>query len=956
MDEFGKALETARDSGDTDPYILQQLAEAGQGGGLPIFILTLQHLAFEDTLAGADAGLRREWGKVQGRFEDLTYVDSPEATRTMIASVFRQRDRTVRRRVLDWAKRHSRDLIELGVTATSGRRAFDPKAIAGCYPLHPLAALILPELTSRYGQHERTLFSFLAGRDPSGAAAFLAATESPPARAPLPSVGLSEVYDFFVGGGAATAAALAQSSRWAEIATRLRDAHGLSPRETRLAKSVAVLNLVSTGGSLRASRDVLLLAEPEAEADLATLEERGVITRRDVADEYRIWQGSETDIRGLLETCRMRLAPEPLAILLAELAPPPPAVAARHSAQHDLVRVFSFRFVGSSEPPERPEPSSPFDGEVLLFVGPEGEAPRSARPEDGKPLLLAIPENVEGLDRAAREVAAVRMAMADLKVASDPVARNEFRERLVHAQSEFDRMISKTFRGESCRWQWLGPEPRLLRGGRGSAALSEAADLAYPDTPIIRNEMLHRTELSSQGAKARRDLLAAMIEKSAEPDLGLRGYGPDMAMYRAALHETGIHRGGGAGRFGPPRGNSSLAPAWELVTGRFFAEARGQRINVRDITAALLSPPIGMKAGAVPVLLTAALLAFRDEIAIYEHGTFKPALTSQISERMVKNPAHFEIKYFAAATGARGDLVAALREQLGVPQTAGADLVAVVRRLVSAASRWDLFSRRTARFGPRALAMRDAILTAVEPDELIFTALPRALGFPAAEFSKARYPEARKLASEAAAAFAELQGHRKELLSGLVRTLLEESGAASRSVVTHSAAALGDSVSDPDLRAFALALANEAPQSDEDWVSAIATVVAKKAPSEWNDADHDRFQHELKHRVAAFRRLLALRAEKSLRAFPGRPFSAFRVIFTRPDGHEYIGLAAVEDDVRDAVSRVLDQALTSPALGTSTRERTETLLAVLGERLIGEQADSSAGEPTTLAERRAASA
>ncbi|MCY4628997.1 MAG: hypothetical protein OXE58_15715, partial [Acidobacteria bacterium] len=52
VDEFGKSLEAIRDGGEADPYVLQQLAEAGQGAGLPIFIVTLQHLSFDDYLVG----------------------------------------------------------------------------------------------------------------------------------------------------------------------------------------------------------------------------------------------------------------------------------------------------------------------------------------------------------------------------------------------------------------------------------------------------------------------------------------------------------------------------------------------------------------------------------------------------------------------------------------------------------------------------------------------------------------------------------------------------------------------------------------------------------------------------------------------------------------------------------------------------------------------------------------
>ncbi|MCP3859597.1 MAG: hypothetical protein GY704_08085, partial [Phycisphaeraceae bacterium] len=61
IDEFGKNLEAVDQSSDTDPYLLQQLAEAGQGAGAPIFTLTLQHLSFEDYFVGRGGPQQREW-------------------------------------------------------------------------------------------------------------------------------------------------------------------------------------------------------------------------------------------------------------------------------------------------------------------------------------------------------------------------------------------------------------------------------------------------------------------------------------------------------------------------------------------------------------------------------------------------------------------------------------------------------------------------------------------------------------------------------------------------------------------------------------------------------------------------------------------------------------------------------------------------------------------------------
>ena len=388
VDEFGKTLEAIRD-GNADPYVLQQLAEAGQGAGLPIFIVTLQHLSFDDYLVGAEASKRREWAKVQGRFEDVAYVESARQTRTLIGSVFDIRDDQLRERIQRWARTYAGSLRALGIADGT-----DAEALASCYPLHPLVALVLPELCSRYGQHERTLFSFLAGADPASAASFLAA-ETLSARGLLPSVSLDLVYDYFVGGGAMSSLALAQSSRWTEIATRLRDIHGLSRRQTRLAKSIALVNLVSTSGTIRASREVLSLAMPKAGDDLAELEARGVITYRTFAGEYRIWQGTDIDIRRLLDGAHERMQQNSLFEILSGMEAPPPMVAARHSAENHVLRVFSRRYSEGGESVEPLDPFSPYDGEVLLAVG--SEAPSlPAHGPGAKPVIAATPKERGG--------------------------------------------------------------------------------------------------------------------------------------------------------------------------------------------------------------------------------------------------------------------------------------------------------------------------------------------------------------------------------------------------------------------------------------------------------------------------------------------------------------------------------------------------------------------------------
>ena len=794
-----------------------------------------------------------------------------------------------------------------------------------------------------------------------------------------------------------------------------------------------MLNLVATSGTLRASRKVLGLAEGDVDETLAQLEAAGLVTYRSFADEYRIWQGTDIDIADLLNAAHHRVRCQSLVELLSAVEEPPPVVAARHSAEHHLLRVFAQRYAAGDEPVEPLDAFSPYDGEVLLIANPDPTAPELHRsPAAAKPMVAAIPDGVGALESAAREVAALKTALDDPSVADDWVARRELGERLAQSRAELDCAVASTFGARTCRWVLLndrtngaggdsgngdrvnsraggnddrgsgrgggsgdrgsgrGGGERELAVGRGSAPLSEAADIAYPDTPTVRNEMLNRTDLTSQGAKARRLLIEAMIERGDQTGLGLDGHGPEVAMYRAFLLRTGLHGPDGTGPdddhdtgihdsdidtpdaddpdLHDPDGHDpglndsdpgpdddpetrsktmafrrpsdpALQPAWDVMAGEFERSA-ARRVNLADVYASLLSPPIGMKAGVVPVLVVAGLLAFSDEVAVYEHGTFVPVLTPEAAERLVRNPNHFDVKHFANTTGARRQAIDELAARLGVRPRFGkhrvANVLSVVGHLVSEVNRLDNFTLRTGRLSPAALATRDALTAAVEPDELLFDALPKVYGLDPIQADAESYGQAGTYAEAMGSALGELSACGQNLLGELLRLLLDTSAESTRLAVTGQAASLAGEVLDPGVRAFVLTLANDQVEADEDWAKAVATVVAQKAPAEWTDEDFERFRRELPEQVAAFQRLVALHAER--RAHGGGPFEAHRVTVTRSDGAEHVQLVSIDQGHRRQVEQVLDEALDrlEGAIGSRGRAR-RSLLALLGERALPEQ-------------------
>ncbi len=913
IDEFGKNLEAYADSGrDGDPYLLQELAEWASGGvGLPLVVVTMQHLAFEEYVHETSTARRREWVKVQGRFEDIAYVETAAQSRRLIASAFSHRRDQLSRAVSDWR--------------TAAESAFAKAGLAGLvdelvdtYPLHPISLAVLPELCARYGQNERTLFSFLSGPEPRAVPEFLKTTAWS-ADQDLPFIRLSDVYDYFVASASTMIASSATGSRWVEIESRIRDTVGLNGIQLDILKSIGVLNLVSAGGHLRASRQVLALSLLDShnpnkalQGALQHLEDRGLITYRDFADEYRIWQGSDFDLRAAIVSARRRAETRGLDELLNKAVPLSPLIAARHSQEHGTLRVFSRRFSSLKE--EDLEPVSPhaqWDGSILLCVS--DAKPETTLRADEKPVVLVRAKMFEGLREAALDAAALAdVLQSDDSLQADWVARRELIERSAGAQEHLVGEISRVFDAPDVSWQLLGRDQKFQARRGPSRVISDIADLVYNEAPYIPNEMLARRELTSQGAKARRLLIESMLSKPASPQLGIKGFPAERAMYEAILARPGIHRVGrdGTAEFHPPR-DKTFKPAWNRIEKEFRRASNG-RVSLLEIWRQLQTPPIGLKDGPIPVLLIVALMRQRDHIALYEHGSLLLAIDDAVAERLVRNPGHFAVKNTGSETAVRRAAIEAIAQRLGYQSYSGnVTFLGVARHLYALIRSLEPYAISTKTVSVEADAMRKAFQQASEPDRLLFEDLPKVFGLrPIAGSGDAKKIEVDAFVGALGEAIEELQSAYPKLLKTIEAELcraLAESPEHVRSSFSALARPLVDSVLEPRLKSLVTAACVD-DRDDKEWLEYIGMVVAESgAPKGWNDETVERFRLAATELGGAFRRVVALITER--RAVGSLPTKAVPIAVTRVDGREsrFVLWAtseekqAVEGDVRRAI-------------------------------------------------------
>lgn len=951
IDEFGKNLEFLADRpADADLFVLQEIVERSSGSSRsPVFLVTLQHLAFEDYAASATQSQRREWAKIQGRFEDVPFGDSPAEVIQLVARVFQRVDGTdtlVLAGIDQWAEAQYTVVEQLGL----GDRLTGPELLSACYPLHPLALTVLPELCSRYGQRERTLFSFLARPEPYSVASFL--EEQVISRGHVPVVGVERVFDYFVGTSGTIIATADGASRWVEIDSRIKETQGLSDEETRVMKVAGVLNLVSRGGTVRASRDALAYAAPDLDIDaiLKTLQARGLLVYRGFADEFRVWQGTDFDLQSAINDAHRRHASVPLARVCERALPLSPLVAARHSQDKGVLRFFDRTYADASGLSRLP--SSDADG-VLLYMLDDTAPPQvSAAQSDSRPTILLYASDVGAVNRAARDAAAIADVLASSEsLAEDWVARRELHERAALAAVRLREAFHSAFEldADGVKAVFAHGEELNRDGHRNwSAILSNVCDRLYGSAPTVRNEMIARRGLSSQAARARRDLLIAMMEHAGLEHLGIEGYGPERAMLDSILVYSGMYRRvGERWNFMAPTPDSDYLPAWQAMEAVFTA-ADTQRVTLDTLWRVLTAPPIGLPAGPIPVIVTAALLVHADDVAIYQDGTFQSAFGPDLIERMIKSPERFAVKHFATL-GPRATVLTALAARLppsALGRQRNATLIRVVAPLVRSARSLPDYALKTSAIDDEARAVRDALTRATEPDVLLFSALAQAVGVGAfAPGEHVTDRQAETYASRLMNALTRLEHIYPSLIDSVVNALARAFGMPAptrlknvRVEVTARCRGLVDKVTEPQLRSFLLA-ATDTYLEDQDWVENLAMNIAERPPRAWRDEDHQRFDAGLTDLLRAYRHVEILHLEH-LDAHPADA-RARQVVVTTREGKVAESIVWLDDTSAEAVEEIIVAALRGASRIVGDRAP-ETLLAVLAERLMR---DSALGAP-----------
>ncbi|MFP1681397.1 hypothetical protein ACLD0W_02735 [Alloalcanivorax sp. C16-1] len=941
IDELGKFLEyEAHNYGANDIYILQALAEyACDSGPSKVFVFALLHQSFEQYAKGLGESLKAEWAKIQGRFEEIPFIESSEqvlrvVSHALIQNLSKQDEKTVKEKVSS----ATRKLLKAKAIPGELKEAEAVDLFTKCYPLHPLAALLLPVLCQKVAQNERTLFSYLGSQEEFGFQDKLSSLES---------VGEwiypVDIYEYFVANQPAVLSDQLTHRRWAEVLTVVERLNDVTPQDMHLLKTIGLLNIIGARGGLKASKAVLesAFSSHELNKSIGCLKDFSAVTYRKFNSEYRVWQGSDFDLEEAIHSQVSELGNFSLSEELNGSDQVLPVVARAYSIKTGALRYFQPVFIDASTFKKVPiEDVNPrilfylvFGQDDIEFFKREVSGYFSASD------IVALCLNGPRIREAVQEVLALRAVESTRQeLANDPVAQREFRDRLTGALASRDSFLRNLMQEpKQNQWHWKGRRLQVEDKRALQKQLSIVLENVFSKSAGLHNELINRDKPSSQATAGRNKLLYAMLANPEKADLAIEKFPPEKAIYRSILRETGLHVPSrdsvNSWMFEEPKKGSELFEVWRELK-RFLEATEAAPKSFTELTDVLTRPPYGVKKGVLPILYAASLLIYKNEVALYENRRFVAHLTDEILERFSKVPEEFSVQRFKIE-GLRRSVYEQYQEAL-FSDDKDRSVLELVRPLASFIGNLPDYTKKTksADLSLRAKELRAAFNLSKSPQLLIFEDVPRALGFEpdsSAENIRGMAAALQDALRELKYAFPNMVEHQRKLIAQAFHLDPNTPLPALRTALAGRYRGLESYTVDVDgMRAFLKRLCKDSG-GDEHWLSNILMFLGQKPAEKWGDAD--RAEAEVK--LADFsKRILDLEALRlhhdKVAGKYDTDFDVYLLRSLKKGGEPIDEVVAIGEQERDSI-RVVKESVMEALAGDGGTLNQESQLAVLAE-------------------------
>lgn len=733
IDEFGKFLEYAsQNEPEKELYFIQQLAEFANNPDKNIILITTVHQNFDAYAFALSIQQKQEWTKVKGRFREITFNEPVEQLLFLasehLSSIKQNQD----------SKKSIEKSIDLfiksKVSSTSSK--YLNEIAQRLYPLDIFSANIITIALQKYGQNERSLFSFLESTDETGISKHLQGENT--------FFHIAKVYDYltynfytFI-----NSRYNPDFASWKAIMNGLDEVERAFDKHVNdyanIIKVIGLLNISASNGavidkSFLASYLKLCLEIKNPENFIEELEKKRIILYRNYSKRYILFEGTDLDIQSaLIEAGNKVNDVTDISTLINKYYQLPPIIAKEVSYLRGTPRLFEYKI---SEYPISEVPFGEIDGFVNLIFNDKTklEAIIEKSSKEKEAILYCYYKNSKSIKDLLFEIEKTRKVIEEND--GDKVAVRELNNIVSHQQNLLNHKILNNFNSNKKEVVWIfnGEAVDINSKKEFNKKLSQICGEVYDKTPIFNNELVNKHKISTSIHTAKRNYFKALCYNWNKPDLDFPTdkFPPEKTIYLSLLKENGIELFSDniINEIKVNRKNH-FNHLWS-VSQKFLDSAKVSRRNLSELNDLLVNRPYKLKQGLIDFWLPSFLFINRDNFALFNDSSYIPVINEEVLELIAKNPEQYEIKTFGIE-GVKLDIFNSYRlflNQDTKDQITNSSFIETIKPFLVFYKGLPEYSKTTKRFDNRdAITIREAIANSKDPEQTFFEDFPNALG------------------------------------------------------------------------------------------------------------------------------------------------------------------------------------------------------------------------------------
>ena len=729
IDEFGKFLEyAAKKNPEYELYFIQQLAEYVNDLDKNILFITTLHQDFNAYALGLSKSQRHEWDKVKGRLKEITFNEPVEQLLYLAAERL-----SVSNKIISKDKSFSNLFNCIKTANISPLKDYFSKEFANkLLPFDILSASILTLALQKYGQNERSLFTFIESNDHLGIKDYNKIN---------PYYNISCVYDYLIHNYYSFLSTKYNPHyvQWAAIRTAMERAEGVLSNNIddalKLIKTIGLLNIFAAASAkidfkflCKYGKYSLGIKTPEK--IISALESFKILRFVKHRSKFILFEGTDLDIElAINEAGNLVEKDSNVVNYLNKYFEFSFVPAKAVYYEKGTPRLFTFKL---SDEPIDITPKGEVDGFINLIFS-EKLKEKDVKATSAKcdeSILFGLYKNTFEVKDQVFEIEKIKKVRE--KHHEDRAATKELDIILDHQIKLLNHYVTGSLYSTDSQISWYFGGNKLTITDRKTfnRVLSNICNKIYHATPVFKSELVNKTKLSSPINTAKRNLMKSLVKDWDKKDLGLPDYKfpPEKSIYLSLLKETNIHNKKKNGYTLDKPKNESFKALWDEGT-EFLETSKTSKRNLYDFVNILLSKPFKLKKGFIDFWLPIFLFIKHDDYALFSKSGYIPYVNDEILDLLTKNPKDFEIKAFNIK-GVRLGLFNKYRNLLNQSQKqklSNQSFIETIKPFLTFYKGLPEYAKKTKRLSKQTIALREAIAQSKDPETTFFEDFPKAL-------------------------------------------------------------------------------------------------------------------------------------------------------------------------------------------------------------------------------------